>query len=286
MIVEEGQISKAAKKLHMAQPPLSQQLKLLEERLGVVLFERNNRKMELTEAGRVLYEKGKLILKQLEDAILEVQEIEQGIRGVISLGCVKSCFPYLQPTIKNFFRNYPHFKLHVKEGDTFIINEFLQNGDIEIGIIRLPLENADFSMIQLPSDPYVAVFPKNWFSRSTIHMAELKDVPLLLLHRVSGTGQYELFLHECKRHHFEPNILFECPDVTILLSLVAAEVGVTIVPKSAAMMFEMTGLHIADIVDASIRAEAAVIYDKNRYLSKSAATFLDMLLDENVKNGN
>jgi LysR family transcriptional regulator, salicylic acid-responsive activator of bsdBCD len=277
-IVEEGQITRAAKKLHMAQPPLSQQLKQLEETLGVILLERNGRKLELTEAGKILYQKAKHLLQQLDETILEVKETDHGMRGVLSIGCVKSCFSYIPKTIRLFQQTFPNVKFHIREGDTFLISEFLKNREIEIGIVRLPINSEDYEIIQLPSDPFVAVMPKNWNDVGhPIQMKDMKDIPLLLLHRISGKGQYEIVVNECKRHGFEPNIVCECPDVTILLSLVAAGVGATIVPKSAVTLFQIPEITVLEIADSSIKAEAAIIFEKNRYLSKSAVHFLDML---------
>jgi LysR family transcriptional regulator, salicylic acid-responsive activator of bsdBCD len=284
-IVEEGQITRAAKKLHMAQPPLSLQLKQLEETLGVILLERNGRKLELTEAGKILYQKSKHLLQQLDETILEVKETDHGMRGVLSIGCVKSCFSYIPKTIRQFQQTFPNVKFHLREGDTFLISEFLKNREIEIGIVRLPLHSGEYEIINLPSDPFVAVIPKSWNDDcQPIQMKEMKDIPLLLLHRISGKGQYEIVVNECKRHGFEPNIVCECPDVTILLSLVAAGVGATIVPKSAVTIFPIPEIKMIGIEDSSIKAEAAIIYEKNRYLSKSAAHFLDMLKSAFIRN--
>lgn len=95
MIAEEGQISRAAKKLHMAQPPLSQQLRLMEEEIGAVLFarKRNGKTMGFTEAGKILYKKAQNILNLFEESILEVKEAGEGIRGSLSIGIVVSCVP-------------------------------------------------------------------------------------------------------------------------------------------------------------------------------------------------
>jgi LysR family transcriptional regulator, salicylic acid-responsive activator of bsdBCD len=280
-IVEEGQITKAARKLHIAQPPLSQQLKQLEETLGVTLLERNGKKLELTESGKILYHKAKQLLQQLDDAILEVRETNEGIKGILSIGCVKSCFFYLPETIKKFNKNFPDVKFHLREGDSFLISELLKQREIEIGIVRLPIDSNQYEIISLPSDPYVAVIPKQWkYHHHYIYMKEFTDIPLLLLHRISGKGQYELVINECRRHGFEPKIICECPDVTILLSLVSKGVGATIVPKSTVSIFRIPEITVLEIIDSSIQAEAAVIVEKNRYISKSAIHFLEILKTE------
>ncbi|MFC0297938.1 LysR family transcriptional regulator [Geobacillus jurassicus] len=277
-IAEEGQITKAAQKLHIAQPPLSQQLKQLEEELGVPLFDRKAKKMELTAPGKAFYEKAKQLLRQLDDAVAEVKEIEAGATGTLSIGCVKSCFYYLAQAVRRFHEQFPNVTFHLREGDTFSICQLLQERQIDIGIVRLPMDAAHYEMIRLPSDRYIAVLPEHWaLSKPYLSMRDFADWPLLLLHRVHGAGQYERVIEECRRHGFEPNVLCECPDATILLSLVAQGIGATIVPQSTVALFCLPGIRVLDIIDSSMNAEAAVIIDRQRYLPKSAHYFLDIL---------
>lgn len=277
-IAEEGQITKAAQKLHIAQPPLSQQLKQLEEELGVPLFDRKAKKMELTAPGKAFYEKAKRLLAQLDDAVAEVKEIEEGTAGTLSIGCVKSCFYYLAQAIRHFHEQAPNVTFHLREGDTFSICQLLQERHIDIGIVRLPIDSADYDLIRLPGERYVGVLPAQWKTGQTaLCMRDFADWPLLLLHRVHGAGQYERVIEECRRHGFEPNVLCECPDATILLSLVAQGLGATIVPQSTVALFRLPGIKVLEIIDSSMTAEAAAILDRQRYLPKSARTFLDVL---------
>lgn len=274
-IVEEKQITKAANKLHMAQPPLSQQLRLLEEDLGVLLFERIGRKLELTEPGRVLYEKSKILLAQYEESFTEVQEVAKGMRGVLSIGSVKSCFSYVPERLKMFREMYPEIRFTLKEGDTFRMTEYLKRRDIEVAIVRLPLNMDAFLSIPLPDDQFVLVTSNNWEVRTKITMKELKDLPLMMLHRVSGVGLYELVIGECRNHGFEPTIVCECPDADMLLSLVHKEVGYAILPKSTVNNRLVNDLQVIEIVDCNVQSEAAVIWLKDRYLSQSAKRFLE-----------
>jgi DNA-binding transcriptional LysR family regulator len=264
----------------MAQPPLSHQLKLLEEELGVMLVERHGRKLELTKPGEVLYKNAQNLLKQLEETIEEVRESNEGIRGILSLGSVKSCFSYLPNRIKDYLHKYPLVTLQLREGDTFVIGELIRNREIEVGITRLPMELNDFCYIRLSKEPYVAVLPEGMYHEYTplskIKMNVLRDLPLLLLHRIQGSGQYELVVNECRRHGFEPKIVCECPDVSMILSLVSAGVGATIIPKYSLFAFPTSNIKVLEIEDSSILAESAVIWLKDRYLSKNAQYFIQM----------
>ena len=119
VIAEEGQVTRAAKKLHMAQPPLSQQLKLLEEELGVPLMDRNGRNMELTEAGKVLYTRARELLRRFDDTVIEVKEVGEGLKGLLSIGSVKTCFSYIPERISFFREQYPMVTFRLHEGGSF-----------------------------------------------------------------------------------------------------------------------------------------------------------------------
>ncbi|WP_096438821.1 LysR family transcriptional regulator [Alteribacter populi] len=277
-IAEEGQITKAAKKLHMAQPPLSQQLKALEEELEVQLFERNGRTMELTQAGALLFEKTERILLEMDEIREEVKESDEGLRGKLAIGTVKSCFSYLPERIGRFRDTYPAVSFLLRDGDSYQIGELVKNREIELGVVRLPLEMREFGHVPLPDEPFVGVFHealRSGHTGTSMKMAEFKDVPLLLLHRISGAGQYEMILEECRKHGFEPNVICECPDVTMLLSLVAKGVGATIVPRSTLFSFHAPELVAYEIEDAAVRAKSAVIWLKQRHLSKQARRFIE-----------
>jgi DNA-binding transcriptional LysR family regulator len=279
-VAEEGQITRAAKKLNMAQPPLSQQLKLLEQELGVKLIERTGRKIELTEAGQVLFKRAENILNKVSETIMEVKEIGEGLRGTLSIGAVKSCLSYLPDKISSFNERFPLVTFRLWGGDPYYLCEHLKNRNIEIGIIRLiPSETLiSFNLIRLDMEPFVFIIPKQWDHnplKTTVEMKEIADYPLLMWHRTTGSGVYEMIMKECRLFGFTPKILCEGADVTMLLSLVAAGIGATILPKSAVFSYPDTNLKTMDIIDCSLRSEIAVIWLKDRYLSSIARRFIE-----------
>lgn len=278
-IAEEGQITRAAHKLHMAQPPLSHQLKLLEEELDVLLMERNGRTLELTTAGEILYQKARALLQQSEDTFKEVNETGKGLRGVLSIGCVKSCFAHMPERIGRFRNQYPHVTFQLRSGDSFRLAENLKNREIELAILRLPLEEmAGFSSRPLPNESYIAVVPQQWLedpSQNRILLKDLAEMPLLLLHRISGTGQYEIVVNYFKEHGYHPNVVCECPDAAMLLGLVSAGIGATVIPQSTLSAPSTDGIRILDIEGPELISESAVIWLKDRYLSKNAEHFIE-----------
>lgn len=278
-IANEGQITRAAKKLHIAQPPLSQSLKALEDRLGVTLFERNGRRMELTDAGAVLYEKAKELFYKIDETMIEVKETGKGVRGTLSIGCNKSCFSRIPKTIRTYQEKYPQVKFKLLEGDSYFLTKQLVDREIEVAIIRLPIDMNGFSYLRLPEEEYVVVIPNNWINepdKKMISIEELVEIPLLLLHRIRGVGQFELIMDKFRDKGLTPNIICESPNVDMLLGLVTEGLGATVVPKSTLLKHNTSNVSVLHIEDTHIVSESAIIWLKDRYLSKSAERFIEL----------
>lgn len=278
-IVEEGQITLAAKKLNMAQPPLSQQLKNMENEIGSKLFIRDGRKLELTEAGRTLYEKGQFLINKFDETLTEVMEIGEGLRGTLNLGCVMSCICYLPDRIFQFNEKYPDVKLSIFAGDPYRLIQYVQERTIELAIVRSPIDTTNCEEIILDDDPFVFIIPSCWDKlrdRSSITMKEITSLPLIALRRVNGIGVYEVVLEEFRRHGLEPNFTCESPDATILLSLVGAGLGGVLLPQSVLYSFPKEKVRVLNIIDCQTTTKTSVIWQKDRYLSNAARRFIDM----------
>jgi LysR family transcriptional regulator, salicylic acid-responsive activator of bsdBCD len=130
-IAQEGQITRAAKLLNMEQPPLSRQLKLMEEELGVLLFDRTGKRLKLTDAGELLKQKAELLLLQFNETIKEVKEREEGVRGVLSIGSVVSCISLLPQRIERYRKRFPEVTFKILEGDHFYLGELLEKRTID-----------------------------------------------------------------------------------------------------------------------------------------------------------
>src|SRR5690554_2592653 len=246
-IAQEGQVTRAAKLLNMEQPPLSRQLKQMEEELGVKLFERNKMRLKLTDAGKLLSEKAEQLLVQFDETMKEVREVDEGVRGVLSIGSVVSCISLLPKQIERFREQYPQVTFKITEGDHSYLGEQLEKRALELVVARLPFE-ADmypqqYSVIPLPSDPYVVVIPSAWaeqFHDESIYMKDLAGFPFLTLKTDRTTRMHQQVMNECRRHGFEPNIICECSSVAIIMSLVAGGIGAVVFPKSVMSSFPST----------------------------------------------
>ncbi len=272
-IAEEGNITRAAEKLHIAQPPLSQQLKMLEDELGVKLIDRNTRNMQLTDTGKKLRCRAEQMLRLMDTTVKELKDINEGIQGTLLIGSVPSSGAALLPErIYRFYEKYPHIDFQIYDGDTYKIMELLNSGIIEIGIIRAPFNSKLFDSISLPKEPMVAISSNFYFTenRRTIEISELINKPLIIDVRFENT-----IFHACEREGFTPKVICRGDDVRSILLWARTGIGVAIVPKAAIGFIPNSNLNYSEINLASLKTQTAIIWMKNRYLSSAARHFLE-----------
>lgn len=271
-ICEEGQITAAARRLHMAQPPLSLQLKALEEELGVTLVKRGNRSIVLTDAGELLKERAKEILQLCEGTKKEVQDARRKTKKNLSIGIVTSSHSvFLQKGILHFHEDYPNTTFTLKEGNTFQIMELLEKGSIELGVVRTPFPHSRFLAQRISSDKMVAVVRKdrNPFTSTKIRLEQLKDLPLIYYERYESLLE-ELFVE----HGFLPHVICRNQDARTTLQWAKSGIGIGIVPASALALVDASDLDTAELCEERLYTDIMLICMKDHYLSDVAATFL------------
>jgi DNA-binding transcriptional LysR family regulator len=269
----------------MEQPPLSRQLKLMEQELGVVLFDRNGKQLQLTQAGELLRQRAIALLNQFDETLTYVQELGEGVQGVLSIGAVVSCISLLPPAIRQFTEKYPQVTFKIQEGDHFLLGELLENRDLELIVTRLPFQSdfqsQHYSVLPLPSDPFVALLPSEWSGpedRQTMTLQELARFPFLTLKTERTTGMHNRVFDEFKQHGLEPRIISECSSVAITASLVASGIGVAILPKSVMSSFASPRIKQVSISNADFQSDVGIIWLRDRHLSKTARHFMDMFI--------
>lgn len=277
-IAEEGKITTAAKKLNIAQPPLSKQLKQMEDELGVVLFDRNNKSLHLTLEGERLLLRAKELLNKLDETMVEVQELRKGASGILSVGSNLYCASLILSKVVDIREKNPGLTFKVWEGETIHLIKMLSKRQIEIAITNSPITEKSISQMKLESDPYVLVLPEKWTwsGLEQCRLEEIIDLPLILLRPNYGLGAYGQIVNEFQRLDLEPNILCECQDLIMLLGLVSSGFGATILPLSLLSLHSLGGLRVIQLKDQTLISEPKVIWRKHSYLSKAAKEFLEL----------
>ena len=233
-IAETGSFSRAAERCHVAQPSLSQQVLKLEEDLGARLFDRLGRSVRLTEAGRAFLPHARSILHQMEAARSGVEDKRTDVRGSVAVGIIPTIAPYLMPqSVAAFSKKYPDAKLRILEETTPVLVEGLRNLSIDVAILALPLRHKEFQMYPLRTEPLYAALAKDHprAHAKNLSLRELRGEQFVMLR--DGHCFRDLSVAACSRAKVNPRIAFESGQFSSLLGMVAAGVGVSLVPEMA-----------------------------------------------------
>lgn len=279
-IVQEGQITSAAKKLHIAQPPLSYQLKSLENELGVKLMERGSRRIKLTDAGNILLNRAEQILGLTETAIKEIKDFKNGLHGTLTIGTVSSSgSSTLMKKLNIFHKKYPDVNFKILEGNTYKILELLNKGIIEIGIVRSPFNLHNLNAIYFEAEPMAAAMTENlnWNKKDNVEIKDLKDKPLIIYRRFE-----KLIMENCEKCDFEPNFFCTNDDSRTAIAWAKAGLGIAIVPYSVTTFMGNSDLVVKKIENYALKTQIAAAWIKDRFISSAAKNFLEIFKDENM----
>ncbi|MGE4406362.1 LysR substrate-binding domain-containing protein [Pseudomonas sp.] len=239
MVAEEKHFTRAAARLHMQQPPLSQQIRALEAELGFELFIRHPKGVDLTTGGAVFLEEAKAILARVQDASRRAARAATGVEGTLAIGFTSSAaaHPLIPRIIRAFRERYPAVAISLEEGNASRLSERASAGGLEVGILRAPVSRPtgiefhrlllEELLLVLPiGHPALANHPE------AIELQAVRDEPFILVRRPGAPGMYANLLHACQAAGFEPRVAFEVERMLTNVSLVAAGEGVSVVPAS------------------------------------------------------
>lgn len=234
-VAEELHFGRAAARLYMAQPPLSQQIRQLENEIGVLLFERTNRRVQLTEAGQVFFTDARAILERVDTAVERAQQAARGEAGWLGIGFVASAAYGILPDILRQFREqYPGVELTLEELHGGEQGEALREHRIHVGFTRLPADEEGVILECVVREPLLVALP------TSHRLAPQETVPLTALEREpfiqfppEPQSHYATFVTRlCQEAGFTPNVVQKTGELATTVSLVAAGIGVAIVPGS------------------------------------------------------
>ena len=236
-VAEELNFTRAAERLNMAQPPLSTQIRSLEEELGARLFDRDKRRVDLTQAGRKMLTCAREILAAADDAVKQVRRASSGETGELQVGYAASAmFTELLPAaLRRFQKARPSIELVVHEMTSRDQLYAIHARQLDLGILRrpdMPIPSG-VRMEEWYTASLVAAIPKGHplSKRASISVSDLQDQPLIAYPRDSGVGLYWRVIDLCVKAGFQPRIVREARDASVMMGLVAAGIGISIVPS-------------------------------------------------------
>lgn len=235
-VAEHLHFGRAAKRLAMAQPPLSQQIKSLEEEIGVMLFMRTKRQVELTAAGEVFLDEARKTITQADQAIRAAQRAARGEIGQLAVGFVSSAVYGKIPSIFRLMRTrYPEVSLLLQDLTSEEQVEAMKMNRIDVGLLRPPVAAAEsLAMRVIWQEPLMVALPSgNPMARETeIAVESLAKESFIQIPRHVAPGFYDQFIRICAQAGFSPKIVQEARTTPTIVSLIAGGIGVSILPDS------------------------------------------------------
>lgn len=275
MVCRLNNLTRAAERLHVAQPAISVAMQKLEEELGVQLFSRSQKQFTLTTEGQIFLARVEDILSRTQDAILEMHEYRELRKGTIKLGVPPMIGSYLFPHIFAGFKQvYPSLDLSVIEEGSLAIRGMLERDELDLGIVitchMSPLlqseliTSGEILVCLSPFHPLAGV--------EKVDFAQLRQEPFILLKE--DTYHRQVILQQCKRHNFEPNIILASSQIDTIRGLVARGVGIS-------FLFDVVARKDPQIqcvpLSEPLCIEIGLAWKKDRYFSKASQAFLDYM---------
>jgi DNA-binding transcriptional LysR family regulator len=265
MLAEELHFGRAAERLHIAQPPLSQQIRQLEAELGFSLFHRTKRTVQLTDAGQIFLLESQRILKQLGQAIAVGQQVSRGEIGQLAIGFVSSAaYNVLPPILQTFRAHVPGVILELHELTTAQQPQWLQEGRIDIGLFRPPFENDGCQVETIFQESLMVALPETHplTQQQKVSVRSLIREPFIVFPRAAAPGLYDPIISLCQQAGFSPIVAQEAIQMQTIVSLVAAEMGVAIVPASLQQL-QRPGVTYRSIAEMTPQVAIAMIWRRD-----------------------
>jgi len=278
-VADELHFSRAAEKLGIGQPPLSQQVKQLEKEIGTKLFYRKTRGIELTEAGRAFLPHARAALQSASSALVCARQAARGEAGSIRVGFTGSAIfnPLVTEIIHRFRDKYPSLIVSLVEQTTTSLLEALRTSNIDLAFLRPARSELDgLAVRKLPDEElWIALHKVHPLARRReIRLAELSCEPFVLFPRANGRLLYDSVIAACLNAGFSPRIIQDAPQLTSTVNLVAAGLGVALVPASMCID-RRERVNYVRIAGDAVRAELWVAHRMTGPIPASVRNFMD-----------
>lgn len=265
-VAEELHFGRAARKLHISQPPLSMQIRALEAELGVKLLNRTRRHVSLTRAGTVFLQDAQQILERSEQAVLTARRAERGEIGELAIGFISVADYNLLPLVlREFRRQYPLVTLSLKESTTDTQIADLLDSRIDVGFLLPPVNEPAIESTPVLREPLIVALPERHplaRRRGAIPLGLLADAPFIITPRHMAPGLYDDIVSFCHAAGFSPQIAQEAIQMQTVVSLVSAEMGVALIPRSLQNL-QRTGVIYKPLKDTSPMSEIHLAWRRN-----------------------
>jgi DNA-binding transcriptional LysR family regulator len=260
VLAKELHFGRASNRLFLSQPALSKQIQRLESKVGGPLFARTRRKVELTEAGKVLLPYAEKILRDADRALNVSRQAAEGLAGTLRIGFgIASVFEILPRTFVRFRKAFPSIELQMQDMTTPAQIESLLDGSIDLGILRLPVIHAELDSLLLERERFVVVTPKSVKYNTRQGLTCLHNASFILFDSITFLDRAVTL---CRRAGFTPRVVQEANEIFTILNLVRAGVGVSLLP-SASMKMRVGGVKFYELNSAEAEYRIGIAWNRS-----------------------
>lgn len=265
-VAEQLNFRKAAAKLFISQPPLSRQIKELENELGVLLFTRKEKRVTLTDAGKYFHTEVNAIFAHLEEAKGIVKQMHDSESGELKIGYISSVYQSHLADVLIAMRDvFPYIKTNLSEIPTSAQIKALEQGGLDVGILRGPVHSDQLKVQTLFFDPFVVVAPASQ-AKPKKHpklAAYLKASPFIFFSKDIAPHYNEKLLEICSRLGFKPDIVHEANNAHSILQLVEGGLGVSILPYSLKQQYSYLKVSFIELEGIPVNTEVVLAYKQS-----------------------
>lgn len=283
-VCKELHFTRAAEKLNIAQPTLSQQIKNLEGEIGTPLFDRIGKRIALTEAGEILWKHSKKIFFEIEQAQAAIGELSGLERGKLIIGSLLTCMNYLLPSaIMTFKKHYPNIELSVQGLRAEEIEKGTLENEIDLGLTFLPNDHEDIESIHLITEELALAVPRHHYlaAEKVVEFKMISNMPMVLM-----PSNYQL-RQLLERYFTETGITvtttLELTTLESIVQMVVKGTGLTILPLPYLEHLDHADLAIVKILDPTPQREIGIIYRKDKFMCSATRTFIDQLTVSDIR---
>ena len=277
-VAEELSFTKASEKLFISQPPLSRQILELEEELQARLFNRNNKKVELTEAGKYFEKEVKELFQDLERITIKTKKIAENVSGEFRIAYISSIYSsVISDLIKHLKEQFPYVNFKLFEISTTKQISALEQGKIELGIIRSPIKSPKIKAQLWFKDGFSVVYNKNLIQiKSEEEIPKLKDETFVFFNKDYAPHYHDVLLELCAFYGFEPQVVHESNNINSIVQLVKNGLGISIVPSNIAKNNQDAEIGFIELKKVNLFTDVSLITSKedDSEITKSAVEFL------------
>jgi DNA-binding transcriptional LysR family regulator len=277
-VAEELNFTKAAEKLFISQPPLSRQIAELEEEIQARLFTRNNKKVALTEAGKYFKNEVTALFQNLERITAKTKKIAENVSGEFRIAYISSIYSaVISDLIKHLKEQFPYVNFKLFEVSTTKQISALEQGKIDLGIIRSPVKSPKIKSRLWFQDGFSVVYNKNLIQiKSEKDIPDLKEETFVFFNKDYAPHYHEVLLELCAFYGFEPQVVHESNNINSIVQLVKNGLGVSIVPSNIAKNNSDAEIGFIELKKVNLYTDVSLITSKedNSEITKSAVAFL------------